>query len=316
LYFVRAFITGIAGFAGSHLAEHLLACGDAVAGCSLDGAWLPDAPPALAERVTPLRWDIAEPPPELLARSLIEFAPDVVFHLAAVSIPSECGRVEPTPQAMRVNVDGTRRVVELAARLPSRPRVLLASSCRVYGPVDASGPWVTENSPLGPSTAYAKTKLAAEEFLRGRGAELGVEGIIVRAANHAGPRQSPKLMLSQWCRDLVRGDDPVRVHCLNSYVDMTDVRDIVRAYRLLAEHGRPGEVYNVGSGVSRRSGEIFEQLRQMQDPQRSFVEQAPGRHQDPIVDLAKTQSVIPWRPEMPLPTTLRDTLDYWAGRYE
>jgi GDP-4-dehydro-6-deoxy-D-mannose reductase len=94
---------------------------------------------------------------------------------------------------------------------------------------------------------------------------------------------------------------------------MTDVRDVARAYRLLADHGRSGEAYNVGSGVSRRSGDIFEQLRQMHDPQRSYVELFPGRRQDPIVDLTKTKSLIRWRPEIPLAATLRDTLDYWIA---
>jgi GDP-4-dehydro-6-deoxy-D-mannose reductase len=242
---------------------------------------------------------------------LADFAPDVIFHLAALSIPSECGHHEPTPHAVQVNVGGTERVVELAARLPSRPRVLLVSSCRVYAPAVEGASRIPETWPVAPATGYAKTKLAAEEILRRRGGELEVEGIIVRAFNHAGPRQSPKLMLSQWCRDLVRGDDPVQVQCLDSYLDLTDVRDVVRAYRLLAQHGRCGEAYNVGSGVAVRSGDVFQELRRLNDPNRSYLELAPGRHQDPIADLTKLQSLIPWRPEIPLPVTLHDTLEYW-----
>jgi GDP-4-dehydro-6-deoxy-D-mannose reductase len=311
---VRAFLTGIAGFAGSHLAEHLLACGDEVMGCALGGAWASDAPQDLVRRVTLLNWDIAAAVPESVATHVLDFAPDVIYHLAALSIPSECGHHEPTPEAVRVNVGGTEHVIEMAARLSSRPRVLLVSSCRVYAAIDEKSPQVAETYPLAPATAYAKTKLAAEEVLQQRGGELGVEGIVVRAFNHAGPRQSPKLMLSQWCRDLVRGENPVQVQCLDSYLDLSDVRDVVRAYRLLAEHGHSGEAYNVGSGVAVRSGDIFHQLRRMHDPQRSYVELSPGPHQDPIADLAKLQSIIPWRPEISLETTLRDTLDYWIRR--
>jgi GDP-4-dehydro-6-deoxy-D-mannose reductase len=253
---VRAFITGIAGFAGTFLAEHLLACGDAVQGCSLDGAWGRDAPSRVTREAGLVAWDInAELSPDLLSR-IADFSPDVIFHLAAVSIPSECGKLEPTPQAIRVNVEGTSAVVDLAAALPSRPRVLLVSTCRVYAPVNFDNPYVAESSPPGPTSGYGKTKLAAEGVIRERGSAAGVEGIVIRAFNHAGPRQSPKLMLSEWCRQLVRGDDPVQVKCLDGYLDMTDVRDVVSAYRLLAQRGQPGEVYNVGGGVSLRSGDI------------------------------------------------------------
>jgi GDP-4-dehydro-6-deoxy-D-mannose reductase len=309
---VRAFITGIAGFAGSFLAEHLLACGDAVMGCSLEGTWGRYAPPALSRGAEVIPWDVAEGVSAALVRRVAEFAPEAIFHLAALSVPADCGRHEPTPAAIRVNIGGTEAVVELAAALPSRPRVLVVSSCRVYAPVDFASPLVAESAPLAPTTGYAYTKIAAEEALR-RGAELGVAGIAMRAFNHAGPRQSPKLMLSEWCRQLVRGDDPLQVHCLDAFLDMTDVRDIVRAYRLLAKYGRPGEAYNVGGGVSLRSGDILEQLLEVHGARPSVVERSPGRRQDPIADLTKLQSTIDWRPEIPLAITLRDTLDFWSA---
>jgi GDP-4-dehydro-6-deoxy-D-mannose reductase len=230
-------------------------------GCALGGAWASDAPQDLVRRVTLLNWDIAAAVPESVATHVLDFAPDVIYHLAALSIPSECGHHEPTPEAVRVNVGGTEHVIEMAARLSSRPRVLLVSSCRVYAAIDEKSPQVAETYPLAPATAYAKTKLAAEEVLQQRGGELGVAGI-------------------------------------DSYLDLSDVRDVVRAYRLLAEHGHSGEAYNVGRGVAVRSGDIFHQLRRMHDPQRSYVELSPGPHQDPIADLAKLQSIIPWRPEI------------------
>jgi GDP-4-dehydro-6-deoxy-D-mannose reductase len=311
---VRALITGVAGFAGSFLAEHLLACGEEVLGSTLHGGWPSDLPPHLTRRVDAIAWDLGQGLTQTVIRRVADFAPEVIFHLAALSIPSDCGREEPTPHAWRVNVGGTEAVVRLAAAVPARPRVLFVSTCRVYAPVTFDRPLVSENSPLGPTSGYAKTKLAAEEALWRGGRELGVRGIVIRAFNHAGPRQSPRLMLAEWCRQLVRGDEPVQVRRLDGYLDMTDVRDVVRAYRLLALHGHPGEAYNVGGGVSLRSGDIFEQLRAMFDPQRSLVELAPGPHQDPIADLTKLRSTIDWRPEIPLATTLRDTLDYWGGR--
>ncbi|MBW3598227.1 MAG: NAD-dependent epimerase/dehydratase family protein [Planctomycetes bacterium] len=311
---MRAFITGITGFAGSFLAEHLLACGDAVLGCSRDGLWENGIPPTLEGRVEVVAWDVGEAISPAAMAAVREFAPDAIYHLAGLSIPAECGAEDPTLDAIRINVGGTERAATLAASLPTRPRVLFVSSCRVYAPVDFQRPYVKEMAPLAPQGGYGKSKLAAEDALRRQAADSGIEAIVVRACNHAGPRQSPRLMLSEWCRRLARGDDPVQVHSLNSYLDMTDVRDVVRAYRLLIERGRAGEAYNVGGGVSLRSGDIFEQLRQMHDPGRRFIELSPGPRQEPIADLTKLQSTIDWRPEIPLETTLRDTLDYWLAR--
>jgi GDP-4-dehydro-6-deoxy-D-mannose reductase len=215
---VRAFITGITGFAGSFLAEHLLACGDAVLGCSRDGRWENGIPPALQGRAEVIAWDVGEPISAAALDRLRDFAPDAVFHLAGLSIPAECGADEPTADALRVNAGGTERTAELAASLPSYPRMLFVSSCRVYAPVDFAHPFVKETSPLAPRRGYGKSKLAAEEALRRLAADTGLETIIVRACNHAGPRQSPRLMLSEWCRQLARGDDPVQVYCLDSYL--------------------------------------------------------------------------------------------------
>ncbi len=311
---MRAVITGVAGFAGSFLAEHLLACGDQVLGCSLDGRWADDAPPWMTRDADVLMWDVVNGVTEAVARRVAEFAPDALFHLAALSIPADCGRSEPTPHALRVNVGGTEAAVRLAAQCRSRPRVLLVSSSRVYAPVEAAHPRVVETSAVEPTSGYAKTKLAAEEALRREAAAARIESLVVRAFNHAGPRQSPRLMLSQWCRELVRGDDPMEVLRLDSYLDMTDVRDVVRAYRLLMLHGHSGEAYNVGGGVALRSGDIFEQLRRLYDPARRYVERSPGRQQDPIADLTKLQATIAWRPEIPLEVTLRDTLHYWISK--
>lgn len=308
---MRALITGMTGFAGSFLAEHLLDAGDSVLGCSRDGRWESGIPAGLAGRAALAPWDVgAQLSPEA-ARRIREFAPEAIYHLAALSIPSECGKNEPTADALRVNVGGTEAVARLAASLPSRPRVLFVSSCRVYAPVSRDHPYVVEDAPLQPKGGYGKTKLAGEETLRRVCEEAGTEFVVVRAFNHAGPRQSPRLMLSEWCRQLVRGDAPVRVQCLDSHLDMTDVRDVVQAYRLLLRQGRAGEAYNVGGGVSLRSGDIFERLRQMHDPRRPFVEMSPGIRQDPVADLTKLHATIDWRPQFSLETTLRDTLDYW-----
>ncbi len=309
----RALITGISGFAGGFLAEHLLACGEEVLGASLDGGWEPRSAPGLHGRVALVPWDLARPDglSEQSRRQILEFQPDCIYHLAALSVPNECGADRPTPRALSTNVEGTRRVLELAASLPSRPRVVTISSSHVYAPVSAAAWQVDETAPLGPLRGYGQTKLAAEAEVRRAILQQGIDAVMVRPFQHAGPRQNPKMMLSHWARQFAAGSGPIQVQTCDAFVDLTDVRDMVRAYRLLAEHGRGGEVYNVGSGVRRRSGDVLEVLRRLADSSRPVVESRPGVKQDPIADTARLRQATGWQPSITLETTVADTLAWW-----
>ncbi|OHB69291.1 MAG: hypothetical protein A2V70_20710 [Planctomycetes bacterium RBG_13_63_9] len=322
----RALITGVPGFAGSFLAEHLLACGDAVLGCSPDGRWERSSPQSLRDSVELVAWDLANPQgiadPQGISRQgrrrIEEFRPDSIYHLAALSVPEDCGKEDVVAAAVAVNVDGTRRVMGLAASLPSRPRVLFTSSSHVYAPVSpqldatAHSPKVDETAPLGPRWGYGRSKLAAEGEVRRAIQRHGCDAVIARSFQHTGPRQNPRMMLPEWiCQFLAGGSEPVKVHTADAQIDLTDGRDVVRAYRSLVEHGRPGGVYNVGSGVSRRSGDVLEMLRQMVDPQRPVVELRPGRKQDPIADISRLVGCTGWQPAIPLEKTVADTLAWW-----
>jgi GDP-4-dehydro-6-deoxy-D-mannose reductase len=308
---VRAFITGITGFAGTHLAEHLLASGDRVFGCSTEGHWRPHTPSSLTESVRLLRWDISSDPSLRFQRRIAEYQPDVVFHLAAVSVPRACGQLDPVGRAWSVNVLGTRRVLQLAAGLPQRPRVLLVSSSHVYAPVDAPTAVVREDAPLAPPGAYGKTKLAAEGELLRAVAAGGLDGYIARSFLHAGPRQDPRLMLSEWCRQLADDNaQAIRVLNLDSYFDMSDVRDVVRAYRLLAVHAESG-TYNVGSGVCRQSRDMLQRLLALTGCEKSIEECEPGVRRQPIADISRLQRDTGWRTEIALEQTLADAYAYW-----
>ena len=314
----RAMITGISGFAGPYLAEHLLESGDALLGCSPDGKWLHETPPPLAGRVEMVGWDIGRegPPPDLARRAIERFAPDVIYHLAALSVPADCGPRDPSPAALAVNVGGTRRLLELAASLASRPRVLLISTSHVYASVTTQAPWVHEAAPLDPLTGYARSKFLAEEETRRAVREHRCDGVIVRSFNHTGPGQSPRLMLPQWASQFAAaGSQPIEVYTRDAYLDMTDVRDVVRAYRLLAEHGETGETYNVGSGINRRSGDVLDLLRAIAgQPDRPTVELRPGRRQGPIADNSRLVHATGWRPRISLENTVADTLQWWRER--
>jgi GDP-4-dehydro-6-deoxy-D-mannose reductase len=313
----RALITGVSGFVGGFLAGHLLECGDAVLGTSPDGRWMAASPEAVRDRVDVLAWDLANPggPSEDVRQALEQFAPTVIYHLAAISVPGDCGHEEPSPLAVRINVDGTRRVLALAASLPSSPRVLFISSSYVYAPVTADHPRVDETWPVTPKRGYGRTKLAAEEAVRLAVAEDQVDAMIARAFQHTGPGQSPRMMLSEWAFQFAQGGpEPVKVHTQDAWIDLTDVRDVVRAYRLLALHGERGEVYNVGSGIARRTGDILELLRHAADPTRPVVELRPGFKQDPIANITRLTHRTGWQPGIPVEQTVQDALCWWLKR--
>ncbi len=310
-------ITGASGFVGGFLAEHLLELGQEVLGCSPDGRWIEESAESLKGRVELVPWDMSSPDglTEEGYRRIGQFQPKAVYHLAAISIPEDCGAAEPTPLAEAINVGGTRQVLELAARLPSRPRVLLTSTSHVYAPVGPDTPRVDENSPLGDPRGYGRTKLSAEAEVR-RAVDRGeCDAVIVRAFQHTGPHQNARMMLPQWAQQFADGgSEPVEVYTRDAHIDMTDVRDVVRAYRLLMEQGECGEAYNVGSGTSRRSGDLLEILHQMADPGRPIVELRPGFKQDPIADITRLTNLTGWRPEIPAEQTIADTLAYWRGK--
>lgn len=312
---MRAFVTGVTGFAGSHLAEYLLACGDEVLGCSQHAQWPRDIPEALSTRVPLLSWDLEEGVTVAARERVAEFQPEAVYHLAAISVPADCGSDTPTPAAWSTNVEGSRAIVEICRQLAQRPRVLFASSCYVYAPVTPEDPLVNEQSPIDPQRAYGQTKLAAERLFLDAADAGSVEAIVARAFQHVGPRQSPRMILPDWARQFAMGgDDPVRVVSFDTYLDLTDVRDIVRAYRQLLLDGSKGSVYNVGSGLNRRSGDLFEVMRRLAGPDRTVVELEPGLRQHPIADYSRLASQTGWRPEIPIEQTINDTVSYWRER--
>lgn len=309
---MRAFITGVTGFAGSHLAEHLLACGDEVLGSSLRGQWPRGVPEAVRRGVSMFSWDLTTGANEATRLIVNEFRADVIFHLAAISVPSECGTTEPTPQALASNVGGTQAVTELCRSLTDRPRVLLASSCYVYAPVSLKSPVVSESASLAPQRAYGKTKLLAEQEFRRAIGDEELDGVVARSFQHAGPRQSPRMILPDWVRQFTASDaEPIRVGCLDTYLDLTDVRDICRAYRQLLLDGPRGNVYNVGSGICRRSGDLLEIIQGCFSSRREVLELEPGHRQHPIADISRLTQLNGWKPEISLEQTVTDTLNYW-----
>ncbi|HEX4743807.1 MAG TPA: GDP-mannose 4,6-dehydratase [Candidatus Limnocylindria bacterium] len=303
----RVLITGITGFAGSHLAEHAVASGDEVHGLAFEEPPYPNLG-AIAPDVRIHRGDLSDP---ASVRDAVSAArPDVIVHLAGQAVPSLAAQ---DPQAaIRVNVLGTSSVVE-AAR-PEGVRVVFASTAEVYGVPD--GP-AREDAPLRPPNAYAATKVAAEALVR-----TLPEAVILRPVNQVGPRQHPALAASAFARQIALAEqgaaEPVIRHGrLDASRDIIDVRDMARAYRLAAElDGR--QTLNVGSGNAVRMQELFDMLVAMSRvPLRTELDPERVRAGDPAtvsVDSTAFRVRTGWKPEIELRRSLADLLEHWRAR--
>ena len=307
---MRTLVTGASGFVGGHLVAHLLACGDDV--LTVDHR---DHVRAGADQVT---LDINDT--DALTHAIRTSSTDAVYHLAARSHVGESwsGGDELT----RVNVDGTRSVVD-ACHAAGVGRVLVVGSAEQYGPVPADRDAVGEDVPMQPLSPYGVSKLAAEKAALTAWSRDGVPVVCVRAFNHTGPGQSPAFFVPGFAGRIARaeadpaGDDDIAVGNLDSVRDFTDVRDVVRAYRLLVERGHPGEAYNVCSGRDVAIQEIADRLlaqagssvRLVQDPSLMRPVEVPVLRGDP----SRLSASTGWAPELPLDQTLADVLAHWRS---
>lgn len=291
---MRALVTGAAGFVGRHLIEHLRASGDDVVGIDRTGG--PDLLDA-----------------EALRRAVADAAPDAVYHLGGWSDVG--GSWDAPAETFRVNAEGTLHLLQACRDVAGR--VLVVSSADVYGKVTEDELPLTEDSPIRPVTPYAASKVAADELAHQAWLGYGLETLRVRAFNHLGPGQSTRFvgpaLAERIARCELEGSDVVTVGNLTPRRDVTDVRDVVRAYRLLVEHGSAGEAYNVCSGHDIAIGDLAERLVAMADrPMRLATDPELQRPVDvPVLrgDAARCRAATGWHPEIPLDTTLADVLD-------
>jgi GDP-4-dehydro-6-deoxy-D-mannose reductase len=295
---VRAFVTGGHGFVGPWLTEHLEACGDQVV-------------------VAELGVDVTVP--EQIGAAMASARPDVVYHLAAQSsVGSSWSQAR---QTHTVNVLGTVNVLEAALGCSPAPRLLLVSSAEVYGAVTAADLPVKESAPFRPVTPYAASKASAE--LVGLQAWLGrrLEVIRARPFNHTGPGQQPPFVIPSLARQIAEavrgGASAVQTGNLAARRDLADVRDVVRAYRMLVEVGQPGEPYNVCTGHSVVIEDLARRLLELAgvdlplvvDPARMRPIDVPDMRGDP----ARLSQTTGWHPSIPLDQTLADVLAYWLN---
>jgi GDP-4-dehydro-6-deoxy-D-mannose reductase len=294
---MRAVVTGGQGFVGRHLAAHLRSLGEDV---------------AILDRNGPDAVDIVDA--DAVRRWIGNVGPDVVYHLAARSHVGASWNDEEAVQ--RVNVDGTANVLSASAAAVVA-RIVVVGSAEEYGRIDESAVPVSETTPLRPVSPYAQSKVAAEELALAAHRDGAIEVICVRAFNHTGPGQSSNFLVPGLAARIAAaerdGTDDIAVGNLDSVRDYSDVRDVVRAYRLLAERGQPGQVYNVCSGSGVTVADIARGLMALaRRPLQLAVDPELVRPVDvPVLvgDSSRLRDTTGWTPQIPLARTHADVLD-------
>jgi GDP-4-dehydro-6-deoxy-D-mannose reductase len=298
----RILITGANGFVGKHAVREFKQHGYEV----FEGLG-PSGHPAHPHQV----------PFNLLHYEIIRFLvdqirPDCCLHLAGQAHIPFC-REDPVT-ANDLNVTGTVRLLEAFRRHRPEARVVIVTSAEVYGQVP-SGHLVSEKDPLTPTTLYGITKQAADEASLAFATQLGLNVMTARPWNHIGPGQHPRFVASAFARqfaDFVKGAPAqMRTGNLDSRRDFTDVRDIVRGYRLLVEHGEPGQAYNLASSRLRPVRDLIEGFSDITGV-RPRLETDPALYRptdaSPHLDTQKIAAACGWKAEIPLEQSLRDIL--------
>lgn len=300
-------VTGAAGFAGSHLIEHLSGHGELV-------GWARAEPPAGLS--TTASWQQVDMLDRDRVRQLIrDLRPSAVYHCAGAAHVARSWH--DAAEVLESNVRTTHHLLDALRRAGVRCRILIPGSATLYAPSNLP---LHEESPLAPASPYALSKLAQEQLAFRGIAEDGVEVIVTRSFNHTGPRQSPEFAAPAMARQIAvverGGVDPViSVGNLAAQRDLTDVRDTVRAYALLMAKGMPGMVYNVASGVGRPMQAVLDALiRRARVPVQVRMDPARLRPSDiPVLigDPGRLRAATGWTPQIDFERMLDDLLEYW-----
>ncbi len=304
---MRILVTGASGFVGRYLARDLSEHGHIVIGLDISFA---DPPSYCRETIVA---DLADA--SRIHDVFRSVRPDACVHLGGIAfVPA--ADIDPF-RVLAINTLGTVHVLDAARSNVPQCRVLTVSSGQVYGPGSAYGPALDEDSPLRPVSLYAISKAAADLATLGYARHYGLWAITARPNNHTGPGQSPSFAVPSFARQvraIARGASPpvLRVGNIESRRDILDVRDVVTAYRLLIEKGRPGLAYNIAANRDIRIGDILMELCRLADIH-PRVETDPSLFRppdsSPVLSIERLKRDTGWSPTIPLEKTLRDVLE-------
>lgn len=303
---MKALITGSQGFVGIYLRQELEQNGYEVTGL--------DVQPG--EKT--IQADLLDA--HQIAEVIADLKPEAIFHLAALA---DVGRSWKMPQlTVRLNVEAAVNLLEVVRQTDSGIKLVMVGSSDQYGNLGSLGANVSETTEMRPQSPYAVSKRAQEDMAKLYVRSYGMQVFMTRSFNHGGAGQRPGFMIPDFASGIVkieRGESKeLSVGNLTSRRDFTHVRDMVRAYRLIAEKGTPGEVYNVGSGKTWSAQEVLDKLIAMarcpipvrQDPARMRPSDTPVI----CCDHSKVTKDTGWVPVLPLEQILKESLAYFRSK--
>ena len=311
---LKALITGVSGFVGSHLTEYLLEVTDWDVAGTVFGPY---------SNIASLCGQLELYPAELSRLDVMTFIleqaqPDILFHLAAQPLVS-ASWYDPWG-TLETNIRMQLNVLEGVAQVKPDCRVLVVGSSEEYGLVGPEDLPIDEDTPLRPMSPYALSKVVQD--LMGLQYHLThrLHVVRVRPFNHIGPRQSVGFVAPDFASQIAAAElglqpPGIKAGNLDARRDFSDVRDVVRAYVMLITEGEPGQVYNVGAGASRSIQELLDTLLAMsrvpieveQDPQRMRPSDVP----DAVCDASRIRDRTGWQVTISFEQSLQDILDYW-----
>ena len=317
---MRVLITGITGFAGSHLVEYLLAeePGVEIYGTKRWRSRMENID-HLQESIELIECDLKDA--NAVRQTLADIRPERIFHLAAQSYVPASWRAP--SETLDNNIISQTNLFEAMRSLDLDARIQIAGSSEEYGLVHPDEVPIKESNPLRPLSPYAVSKVAQDLLAYQYFRSYGLHAIRTRGFNHTGPRRGDVFVTSNFAKQIASIEaglrkPVIRVGNLSAQRDFTDVRDTVRAYWLALEKGRPGEVYNLASGKAVTIRELLDMLLELSDVEVE-IEVDPDRLRPSDVeillgDYSKFHADTGWEPRIPLSQTVEDLLNYWRQR--
>ena len=315
---MRILITGVGGFAGSHLADHCLARSETEVFGLVRSASRAGNAPRTSGRFRLIEADVRNA--GAVGRAIEESKPEIVFHLAGQAfVPAS---FDDPAGTLLDNAVGQLNVIRAILRHVPTARLLVVGSCLEYGLVRPDENPVDEKVMLRPADPYAVSKVTQDLMGYQYFASNDLQAIRVRPFNHTGPRQRDDFVASRFAKQIAEIEanqriPELQVGNLSAVRDFTDVRDMARAYFLAATRGVPGEVYNIGSGAGRRVDEVLRTLAAFsqvyftirEDPTRLRPPDVPSL----VCNSAKFRAQTGWEPLIPFERTMNDLLNHWRS---
>lgn len=315
---MKALVTGISGFVGSHMAELLLHKGVEVVGTIRNRSRMNHIE-HIAKDLHLVECELRDP---FSVETLVKTEkPDLIFHLAAQSfVPTSWNSPMDT---INNNIAGQLNLFEAVRRFDLPTKIQIACSSEEYGHVEPHEAPILESNPLRPLSPYAISKVAQDLMGYQYYKSYGIHAVRTRTFNHTGPRRGEQFVTSNFAKqiaDIEKGlkEPIIYVGNLEAKRDFTDARDVVRAYWLSLEKGKPGEVYNIASGTCWKISEMLELLLSFSNVNIE-VRPDPARMRPSDVELLlgnydNFHKATGWKPEIPFEKTMEDLLNYWRSQ--